>query len=100
MLDLEGALDLLKAVSLQWAKDARADPHELPGLAAWLDVTPDELHLRLDGRPVQHLKGPGRTCPGCGAPLPDHNASGTGQGRKRLYCGDRCKTMALKARAT
>ena len=92
MLDFDGALDLLKAIGLQWAKDARKNPDELPGLADWLEMEQYETWLWLyGGPPVTPAVAGQPACPACGAALPQHNASERGTGRKRLYCDNRCR---------
>lgn len=91
-LDFDGALTLLGAVGAQWAKDARKDPDELPALAAWLELELSELSRRLTRRAaLAPISGAWRTCPACGQVLPEHNAGGSGAGRQRLYCDDRCR---------
>lgn len=92
-LDFDGALALLGAVGAQWAKDARKDPDELPGLAAWLELELHEVGRRLAGRPALApvIGGGWRTCPACGQALPEHNAGASGAGRRRLYCNDTCR---------
>lgn len=99
-LDQDGALALLAAIARQWLKDARENPAELRDVATWLGLTPRELARRLDGRPALRPADPARwrTCPACGQTLPDHNASETGQGRRRLYCDDTCRRRAARAR--
>ena len=98
MLDFDGALDLLKAIGLQWAKDARKNPDELPGLAAWLEMEQHEARRWLHGgHPVTPAASGQRACPACGAALPQHNASERGTGQKRLYCNERCR-LRHKAR--
>ena len=92
MLDYDGALDLLKAISTQWAKDARKNADELPGLAAWLEMEQHEARRWLhDNRPITPAAHGQPACPTCGAALPQHNASERGAGRKRLYCSNRCR---------
>lgn len=93
VIDLDAALALLGAVGAQWVKDCRKEPDELPELAAWLELELSELGRRLAGRPALApvIGGSWRTCPACGQALPDHNASETGKGRRRLYCDDKCR---------
>ena len=92
-LDFEGALDLLGAIGAQWAKDCRRDANELPELAAWLELELSEVGRRLTGRPALApvIGGGWRACPACGQALPEHNASETGKGRRRLYCDNKCR---------
>lgn len=90
MVDRDGALALLVAVGRLWAKDARQDPDELPGLADWLDLTTDELRAWLQGRqnraPAPASGWP--TCRACGARLPEPTGR---RGRERVYCSSGCR---------
>ena len=56
MLDYDGALDLLKAISTQWAKDARKNPDELPGLADWLEMEQHEARRFPSIPPVREAR--------------------------------------------
>lgn len=47
MIDLEGAVNLLAAISKQWVADAKRDPHELALLAGWLGMEPAALDRLL-----------------------------------------------------
>lgn len=89
MVDFDGAVALLGAVARQWLKDAKTNPDELASLAAWLGLRPDELQRRLQ----RVTRGPAaswqRTCPACGAGLPEQNRGR--RGRDRLFCSDACR---------
>ena len=99
--DFDACVDLLAAIGRRWVLDARRNYAELIGLARWLDLEPDELRQRLNGRSVYYVlpaAGCGRACPGCGRALPAHNASHHGAGRKRIYCSERCRHKVKAAR--
>ena len=89
----EGCLLLLAAVARRWLQDAKT-PEELASLAAWLNMTPAQLERRQAGRWAADPHA--RRCPGCGRALPFHNASQSGAGRRRLFCGDTCRARAAK----
>lgn len=89
MVDHDGALALLGAVARQWLKDAKKDQDELTGFAAWLGLRPDELQRRLQGVTRAPAASWQRTCPACGAGLPEHNHGR--RGRERLFCSDACR---------
>lgn len=93
--DYEGCLRLLAAHAKLWLRDARKDTEELAAVAAWLDMTPEELQRRIEGdNPPARASAFYRVCPGCGQALPEHNAGASGAGRLRLYCDDRCRRRA------
>lgn len=100
MLDTDGALALLAAIARQWLSDAKSNPAELGNVAIWLGLTPKELARRIDGRPALRPANGARwrTCPACGAVLPDHNNGETGRGRPRLYCNETCRRRAARNR--
>ena len=99
-LDFDACVDLLTAIGRRWVLDARRNQAELIGLARWLDLEPDELRHRLNGRPFYILAaaGCGRGCPGCGRALPMHNKTLNGAGRKRIFCSERCRHKVKAAR--
>ena len=96
--DFDGCVELLAALGRQWARDAKRNRAEFIGLAKWLDLAPDELQQRLDGRSGYYVVALGgqRSCPVCGQALPAHNFSDRGAGRKRIYCSSTCR-LRLKA---
>lgn len=93
VLDFDDAVRLLAAVARQWMDDAQRDEHEQALLAQWLGVTPEALCRRLEPQRPKPSAWP--RCPGCGAPLPEHN-HGT-RGRRRVWCSERCRTTARTA---
>ena len=100
-LDFDGALALLGAVVRQWLKDCQG-PEDLAELAGFLGLQSSELARRLDGRPALTVPDGGRwrSCSFCGQPLPDHNYSDGGAGRRRLWCSDRCRHRAANTKRT
>ncbi len=87
-IDPDGALLLAAAVARQWIRE---QPDEVPVVAAWLGL--DVHQLRRRARVEQAGDGV-RTCRRCGARLPVQD----GGGRRRVYCGDRCRRRHDKTR--
>lgn len=97
--DYEGCLRLLVAHARLWLRDAQHDAKAWAELADWLEMTPDQLHQRLEGpHPMARESAFYRVCPGCRQALPEHNKSVHGAGRQRQYCNDRCRRRAAKRR--
>lgn len=92
-LDDDGAVCLAAAVARQWIRDL---PGEVPVVADWLGLEPDELRRRLNPKPRRPPNGWSATavCRGCGAPLPERS----GPGRQRLWCSEACRWRAYRAR--
>lgn len=80
-IDPDGALALAGAIARQWIAE---QPDEAHIVAAWLGL---ETH-QLRRQPCAEQPGDGvLTCRQCGARLPVK----LGGGRRRVYCGDRCR---------
>lgn len=86
-IDPDGALLLAAAIARQWIRE---QPDELPIVAAWLGLEAHQLRRRA----CDEQAGDGvLTCRQCGARLPVK----LGGGRRRVYCGDRCRRRYDKA---
>ena len=88
-ISLDGCITLLAAVVRQWLDDARRDPCELAGLAAWLGIDPQELARRLPTSTAER-RAAGPVAPGhcewCGQALVKPT-----RGRMGRFCGDKCR---------
>ena len=93
MLDLDTCLDLLTAVAMRWALDARRDPGELAALSEWVDLPRCEVERRLVKRETLFRPArPGeRACPFCGASM-THRAT------QARFCSERCRIKAGQQR--
>lgn len=81
-IDPDGALLLAAAIARQWMREQPAETHIV---AAWLVLEPHQLRRQP---PRAEQPGDGvTTCRHCGARLPVQD----GGGRRRVYCGDRCR---------
>jgi hypothetical protein len=80
-IDPDGVMALAAAIARQWIHE---QPDELHVVAAWLGL--DTHQLRRTAR-AEHPGDGVATCRQCGARLPMK----LGGGRRREYCGDRCR---------
>jgi hypothetical protein len=88
-IDETGALRLAAAIARQWIRE---QPDELPAIARWLDLDPDDLRRRMRPPATKRPSGNWPTCAGCGAPLPDFQRVG----RPRRWCSEACRYRATR----